>query len=867
MTESAMVHAPTKGARQAVAALVIAGTSLVSAAAMACPDWQLTGQQLNYSADQLWTPQTLSVVAGGADNLRNCPQPGVGYVATRPDFDLTFTQNGAARDLEFRVNASCDTVLLVNDARGQWHFDDDGGDGLNARLRLTNAPEGAYDIWVGTYGSSTCQATLTLETFGGTPGGVVAPPQQTGSVPGCPDPALGAQTMSYRTADLARPQSFGVTAGGAMQIGGCPPGIGRGYADARPNLTLDILDSARGAVLDLRVDGTCDAVLLVNDPQGRWSFNDDFDGSINPHLALEGMTAGHYDIWVGTYNPTPCAATLQAAVSGAALAPTPAPSQPPVFSGSSAVGDTVFGFANGTEGWAISSGTLSAGPGGPLHVVTPGDGRTGYLVAPPSVTGDWRGVRAVEVVIRSDQGRFYGAFDEDAIGDIVLFNGSMTAAVEFPQQVGSGWARMSVPVEESRLWHLGGGASRVSDVLSNVTAMWVRGEYVIGDTRAEIAEIAIRGAIRQAAMPATPTQPGGEQGVMALPSSGNLQEFRDRVGQTLRFQVTGAAEGRVWGAGIYTDDSSVARAAVHAGLLRVGQTGVVQVMILPGQSSYEASSLNGVQTAQYGDWGGSYRFVVTPAGSTTFAPAPRFELVVVPEGITFDAARRRAESMGGHLATVASADELQALFAVANNPAGWSLEQGRYFIGPWLGGYRQGSQWMWITGEPWGFTAWAPGQPDNYQGRETHVNMWVRGTSPAPLLNDADPNVPLRGFVVEYPAGGQGLGTAQPSAPQAQDGFFAEAWYNGERVDGCLHYGRDCGQDAADRFCQVMGYIYAVDGAYSHVMTSRTLVLGDNRICTIPNGCGHLINVTCVPSPEALGEAPVVGQPQGAMGK
>ena len=106
-------------------------------AALACPDWQQTGQQIRYSADQLWSPQSLSVVAGGASNLANCPQPGVGYVAARPDFDLTPTDNGARRDLVIRVTASCDAVLLVNGADGQWSFNDDS-DGVNPRLQLSN---------------------------------------------------------------------------------------------------------------------------------------------------------------------------------------------------------------------------------------------------------------------------------------------------------------------------------------------------------------------------------------------------------------------------------------------------------------------------------------------------------------------------------------------------------------------------------------------------------------------------------------------------------------------------------------------------------------------------------------------------------
>ena len=155
------------------ATALIAGLAATTAAA--CPDWTLSGAPISYSSEQLWAPQSVDVVAGGNVNLTNCPMPGHGYVITQPDFDLTFTDNEARRDLEIRVQAPCDTVLLVNDAQGNWHFSDDEGGNLNPLLRLTAAPAGAYDIWVGTFDTQTCPATLTFETFGTPPGAAAAP--------------------------------------------------------------------------------------------------------------------------------------------------------------------------------------------------------------------------------------------------------------------------------------------------------------------------------------------------------------------------------------------------------------------------------------------------------------------------------------------------------------------------------------------------------------------------------------------------------------------------------------------------------------------------------------------------------------------
>jgi hypothetical protein len=94
-----------------------------------------------------------------------------------------------------------------------------------------------------------------------------------------------------------------------------------------------------------------------------------------------------------------------------------------------------------------------------------------------------------------------------------------------------------------------------------------------------------------------------------LPDPGDLSGYRGQNGTILKFEVTGAVEGALWGSGPYTDDSRLAVAAVHAGVLKAGETGVVTVEILPGQESYEASEANGVSGGAYASWQGSFRIV------------------------------------------------------------------------------------------------------------------------------------------------------------------------------------------------------------------------------------------------------------------
>jgi hypothetical protein len=65
--------------------------------------------------------------------------------------------------------------------------------------------------------------------------------------------------------------------------------------------------------------------------------------------------------------------------------------------------------------------------------------------------------------------------------------------------------------------------------------------------------------------------------------------------------------GSVWGTGVYTDDSGLCHAAVHAGMIG-GNGGEVTFSILPGRSSYVGSRANGVDSLNYGPWHGSVSF-------------------------------------------------------------------------------------------------------------------------------------------------------------------------------------------------------------------------------------------------------------------
>ena len=146
--------------------IVVIALSFFAGSVQACPDFSQGGTSLSYTSDDLYTSKSHKVTAGGGTDLAECSDlPGYGFVMESPDFTLSFSGNSSGRALEFRLDTECDSILLVNDANGKWHYDDDSNGSLDAKIRLNKAANGSYDVWVGTRYSGTCSATLIAETF------------------------------------------------------------------------------------------------------------------------------------------------------------------------------------------------------------------------------------------------------------------------------------------------------------------------------------------------------------------------------------------------------------------------------------------------------------------------------------------------------------------------------------------------------------------------------------------------------------------------------------------------------------------------------------------------------------------------------
>ncbi|MEP6946779.1 MAG: LCCL domain-containing protein [Acidobacteriota bacterium] len=79
--------------------------------------------------------------------------------------------------------------------------------------------------------------------------------------------------------------------------------------------------------------------------------------------------------------------------------------------------------------------------------------------------------------------------------------------------------------------------------------------------------------------------------------------FNTDVGRKYKFECppNGTAQS-VWGSDIYTADSSICTAAVHAGIINLEDGGQVEVEFRPGRSIYGSTTRNGITSSTYGEY-------------------------------------------------------------------------------------------------------------------------------------------------------------------------------------------------------------------------------------------------------------------------
>lgn len=70
----------------------------------------------------------------------------------------------------------------------------------------------------------------------------------------------------------------------------------------------------------------------------------------------------------------------------------------------------------------------------------------------------------------------------------------------------------------------------------------------------------------------------------------------------------GSSSSQIFGNGIYTDNSSICKAAIHAGIIKDSEGGTIEINLEPGQKNYIGSTSNNIESNDYpNEWDRSFR--------------------------------------------------------------------------------------------------------------------------------------------------------------------------------------------------------------------------------------------------------------------
>jgi hypothetical protein len=275
-----------------------------------CPNPNMVGPSLNVTGPQLISAQAYVAQVGGTHAVDNCPGiDGWGFAEEAPSFTLYMSQM-AGYQFTAETTSDCDPTMIIRDASGQWHFNDDDPNGLQPQLQIDgSALEGRVDIWVGSFGGNSCQGTIVFRTAA-----TMAPQPGGGGMAGCPNPALQGPVVNTTGSALYSPTDYPLMAGGPTDLSTCGlPVFGRGFFSAQQSYTFFLSGMQEYGRLEIEGESSCDTVMLVRTPDGQWHFDDDSNGNLNPLINLNNtaMLNGRLDVWVGTYGGGTCAATIE----------------------------------------------------------------------------------------------------------------------------------------------------------------------------------------------------------------------------------------------------------------------------------------------------------------------------------------------------------------------------------------------------------------------------------------------------------------------------------------------------------------------------------------------------------------------------
>ena len=136
----------------------------------------------------------------------------------------------------------------------------------------------------------------------------------------------------------------------------------------------------------------------------------------------------------------------------------------------------------------------------------------------------------------------------------------------------------------------------------------------------------------------------------------NMVSYRGIFNTTYVLTITGVGNtsGELWGTDIYTDDSSISRAAVHAGVIQNGETKTIYIKMVAGQQFYTGTTRNTVVSASFAVWSGSYIFI---------QPFTNTYTLTVQSGTSIQVNNQPAQYLSGNYTITAGATQSSVVVA------------------------------------------------------------------------------------------------------------------------------------------------------------------------------------------------------------
>lgn len=264
---------------------------------------------VSLSASSLATSNLVELTSGGTVPVNYLGDECVGFAAIAADYQLTLIESINTLWIQFTAERSRDdTTLVIRAPDGSWHCNDDAI-GLHPGVAITDASEGDYLIWVGSFSEGDYHAgNLQFSNRTLNPHDSYHPNESLFSVDDKAEINTSATALfghgEFPESQSVIHESIRSAAGGVVNMTNFPMGNCAGFTSIAPSYSfLWQHDEQRPLFVQYRATvPEHDALLYVLAPNGQWFCNDDaHNQTLNPEVVFKQPQHGLYRVWLGTF--------------------------------------------------------------------------------------------------------------------------------------------------------------------------------------------------------------------------------------------------------------------------------------------------------------------------------------------------------------------------------------------------------------------------------------------------------------------------------------------------------------------------------------------------------------------------------------